>query len=215
MMPSFVVCTLAVADFPYFPYFRAVNERYAALHGYRYVVRCTCKPDRGPSWEKVTLARELLPECDYVLVLDSDAHLVTDEPLDRLLPLIGEHAMLLATNLYFRPAEHWPHCTNQGVYLIRNCPESLQILREWERLLDDSPAAEHWRWTWALEEDAFEQFIIPKHRPRIKILQGYQTRLLNHREGVFIRHYPQQSAEERIRLVEPFYQNLQTKCKAT
>lgn len=196
------VATVATGRPPYFAPFRERNERYCKLHGYQYTVRTTCNPDRAPHWERIPLARDLLGDCDYLLLLDSDAFFYDfNTSLKSLIELMGDACVLAPSDRWskdFVPTVNSPveaETLSTGVTLWRNCPTAHDILREWNNVTDAMP---YYRWTWELDQKAFIEQVWPKHRNDVKLLVGDDALKMTGRDGLFIRHLMRMSTQDRL-----------------
>ncbi len=98
---------------------------YARWHGYgAVVVTETLDPSRPPVWSKLLLVERYLretPACRWLLWIDADA--VITNPAQRLEDLIDEEADFLVAE------DIPPSPINLGVFLARNCPAVLDLLR--------------------------------------------------------------------------------------
>ena len=70
-----------------------------------------------PSWNKILVARMLLPKADWLLWVDADCVVHRDPSI----------AQFTRTAADFRPSQDY-NGINCGIFLIRNCPWSLQFL---------------------------------------------------------------------------------------
>jgi len=98
---------------------------YAKRHGYAAIV-ATARIDasRPPAWSKLLLIESYLEEnsdCNWLLWIDADALIANPE--QRLEDLVNEDFDFLVA------ADHAPSPINTGVFLIRNCPAALAMLR--------------------------------------------------------------------------------------
>jgi len=98
----------------------SINRAYAHRWGYDFV----CCPNRldvrlRPAWSKFRLIEQEMATCDWLLWLDADALIVNhDPPLENLVR--EDKDLLLST-------DSCGYCT--GVFLIRNCAWSLQLMQ--------------------------------------------------------------------------------------
>jgi hypothetical protein len=122
----FAVATLYTPEYARLGNFTSrVLCAYADRHGYDAVV-ATASLDvtRPPAWSKLLLAERYLmenPDCTWLLWIDADA--VIANPKKRLEDLVDEGVDFLA-------AEDLSSCAiNSGVFLVRNCPAALDLLR--------------------------------------------------------------------------------------
>jgi len=187
----FAVATL------YTPDIAAVGKRtskvltaYAKRHGYDAVVAtASIDASRPPAWSKLLLIERYLtenPDCVWLMWIDADA--VITNPTQRLEDLVDDEVdFLVAEDLAPRPI-------NTGVFLVRNCPAALEMLR---RAYDKGKYTFHPMWEQpALAEALRECFDIV----RIRVVS---RRLLNsltheHQKGDFIIHFAGASAEEKL-----------------
>jgi hypothetical protein len=123
----FAVATL------YTPEIAEIGERtskimtaYAKRHGYAAVI-ATKRIDasRSPAWSKLLLIERYLDEnrdCDWLLWIDADALIANLE--HRLEDLVDENVDFLVA------ADSSPSPINTGVFLVRNCPAALHMIRQ-------------------------------------------------------------------------------------
>ena len=102
-----------------------IVARYAGRHGYQALIaRETLDASRHPAWSKLLLIEQFLadhPTCSWLMWIDADA--VIMDPRRRLEEMVDE-------NLDFLAAEDRTDCPiNTGVFFVRNCPETLRMLR--------------------------------------------------------------------------------------
>lgn len=83
--------------------------------------------DLRPHWERIPLVKKHLPNYDYVLWVDGDAH-VTGKPL---VELVGQNHLLIGKDIDREPDLHR---VNSGVFLLKNTPWSFKLLDEWLKL---------------------------------------------------------------------------------
>lgn len=195
-----VVTTLLFEHVPYFRYTEAVNRRYCASRGYRFVVS---RPDwevaRSPIWQKVRSVRKLLTEADYVMFLDADAY-VHNETL-AVETIIRQHmrdgALLFGSDRRDRNFGWSNTNANCGVFLVRNCPEAFAILDEWWNIPVDRDR--RWLWGFPPEQSAFNLYLrTGRWAPWIRIIH---YAYINGLDGSFIRHIFGIGEEERLSLL--------------
>ena len=102
-----------------------IVKAYARRHGYQTLIaRDTLDASRHPAWSKVLLVEQFLanhPECQWLMWIDSDA--VIANPSRRLEDLVDDDVdFLVAEDPIASPI-------NTGVFFIRNCAASLEMLR--------------------------------------------------------------------------------------
>ncbi len=163
---------------------------YAARHGYAAVV-ATGKIDatRPASWSKLLLVERHLasnPACEWVMWIDADA--VVTNPARRVEDLIGEDVdFLVAEDLP-------PSPMNLGVFLIRNCPATRDLLR---RAYEKGQYTHHPWWEQpAIVEALSEGGAAVRFRvvPR-RLFNAFPG---EHREGDFILHFAGSSPEAKL-----------------
>lgn len=60
-----------------------INKAYCKKHGYDIIqssVRTYANTDRTPHWERIPLVLKFLPQYDYLVWIDADAHFYIDAP---------------------------------------------------------------------------------------------------------------------------------------
>jgi hypothetical protein len=102
-----------------------IMARYARRHGYQALIaRESLDAARHPAWSKLLLIEQFLvehPSCTWLMWIDADA--VIMNPMQRLEDLVDE-------NVDFVVAEdRGPISINTGVFFVRNCPATLELLR--------------------------------------------------------------------------------------
>lgn len=103
-----------------------IVDRYAKRHGYQTVIaRDTLDASRHPAWSKLLLIEQFLanhPDCAWIMWIDADA--VISNPTQRLEDLVDDDVDFLVAK------DQWSGSPiNTGVFLIRNCAASLEMLR--------------------------------------------------------------------------------------
>lgn len=102
-----------------------LNGEYALRHGYGFHVFTTPSSQRHPAWGKVEIARELLPRCDWLFVIDADAiFLQVDKSLLPFTQIAGD--LLICQN-----GPNGGRPLNTGAMLIRNTPAMQRLLEVW------------------------------------------------------------------------------------
>ena len=173
------ILTLVFGELPYACDSTVINRAYAARYGLEHQVLGACDAtDRDPIWCKVLYARQALeePHVDRVLVMDADAVFARhEEPPEKLTDFLGDRDLLVGE-------DYVPGLANTGVFLVNNTPGARAILDEWWRLPAEFPEL---GFTWPLEERAFNQHILPKYRPQIRLVQRAELDLVRG----YVRHY--------------------------
>ncbi len=179
---------------------------YAQIHGYKAIIGTeTLDPSRPASWSKLLLVERYLmenPACQWIMWIDADA--VITKPAQSL-----EH--LLDANADFVVAEDIPPSPiNMGVFLARNCPAVLDLMR---RAYAKTHYVHHPWWEQPAVADALRE---SRAELRAKIVP---RRLLNsfaaeYQEGDFIIHFAGCARESRLRGVREAALASRTQCQA-
>lgn len=177
---------------------------YAGLHGLPHECVRDYEPGTHPSWQKMRLITERLPNYDAILWLDADV--VVTNPLihpDEFLPHYG---LIVSTDWTHPATEDMIKHFSLGNFLITNCPESFELLRlaslrtEWAN-----------RPLWEQQAIQEEYRANPEVRPWVKVLPRrrlnavYATESTTGPEpwepGDFLCHFTYLKNEERARLI--------------
>ena len=176
-----------------------INRCYCEIHGYEYIVDRLdqVQQDRHGNWEKVSCIKRHLHDCDYLLIMDADAcfysHTISIE--EELLPYMEwRHLMLISADIGCETSKWNPAFANAGIILLRNLPETLDIVNEWDTATD-TQQYDYMKFQWPLEQECFNVYIEPRYTDRIKKLADYY--LMNGNKGQFIRHLVAFSNEQR------------------
>ena len=189
---QFVYGDLAQPDSWFSKFVEPINRMYCELHRYDYVVDRleTIRPDRKGHWEKVANILRNLTGCDYLFYLDADVvfynHIfaIDEELLHRM---ESSHLMMFSLDICDECRRWNPYGANSGVGLFRNTQETRDIIAEWD-IVTDMPEYEYTRFgSHTSDQAGFNDYILPKYRDRIKLLQNYY--LMNGLHGQFLRHF--------------------------
>jgi hypothetical protein len=184
---------LSYADSWFAKYVEPINSAYCRLYGYDYVVEhlTPTRPDRHVNWEKVPHLNRMLttePIPDYLLYVDADAvfysHVIPIE--DGLMEHLGENDILITCDCGQEACRWNPNKPNVGIMLLRNTEECRHIIKEWDTV-SDMPEHTNTRWTWPVEQKAFQEFCFPRYGNCIKMLDDYY--IMNGAHGQYIRHF--------------------------
>jgi hypothetical protein len=175
---------------------------YAKQRGYDAIVATgTLDVTRPASWSKLLLIGRYLtanPNCTWLMWIDADA--VIANPNKRLEDLVDESIDFLA-------AEDKSACLfNAGVFLIRNCPAALDMLR---CAYAKEQYTHHPWWEQLALVEALREF---GDTLRFRIVR---RRLLNafpddYREGDFIAHFPGCTLDAKLKGVKKTLANAAT-----
>ncbi len=183
---------------------REINEAYCRRHGYEHVVK-THRPrdDRSPHWEKITVMRQELDDCEYLLYLDADAFFYSHELKieDELVPLLANGEIMMAADYACEGMRHQPDKPNTGVVLVRSGEKSAEMLRIWDES-SERPEMERYRFNLFHEQDACHLSIGKEFSEDFVLLKDYY--LMNGYCGIFIRHLMGKSDEERTEVMHKF-----------
>jgi hypothetical protein len=192
--PRFAVATLYTPDYAKLgTYTSKVLCAYAKRRGYDAIVATgSLDPARPASWSKLLLVERYLatnPGCTWLMWIDADA--VIANPRQRLEDLIDDDIDFLAAE------DVLGYAINAGVFLVRNCPATLEMLRRAYAKVQYThhPCWEQLALAEALREcDTVRSRVVPR-------------RLLNalpreYRQGDFIVHFPGCSLEAKLRGVK-------------
>lgn len=111
-----------------------INKVYCSIHGYD-IVRSHNKTFRyrPAQWERLPLILEYLQNYDYVMYIDSDAHFYIDAPdIMGIIRQYSEKAFIFSGDVN----QKHDFELNSGVFIVKNCPKSIQILTEWAYSID-------------------------------------------------------------------------------
>ncbi len=189
--PRFAIATLYTPEFAELGKATSgVLRAYAKRHGYDAIVATgSLDARRPPPWSKLLLAEQYLtanPACAWLMWIDADA--VIANPKKRLEDLVDESIDFLA-------AEDQSACViNSGVFLVRNCPAALEMLR---RAYAKVQYIHHLWWEQLALAEALREC---GDRLRSRVVS---RRLLNafpdeYRKGDFIVHYAGCSLKEKL-----------------
>ena len=167
-----------------------VLTAYARRHGYSSIVATAALDgDRPPSWSKLLLVERYLlehPECQWILWIDADA-LITN-PTRRIESLLDNDTDFLAAE------DLAPSPMNMGVFLARNCPSVLDLLRRAYRKVQylNHPWWEQPAVVEALGESGKEL------RTRIVPRRLFNLFPGEHQSGNFVLHFAGSTHEEKL-----------------
>lgn len=107
-----------------------VKQAYCFKHGYDFLFSTeNLLPDRHPSWGKLMVVRQVLPRYDWVMWIDDDAMFANFEvDLETIIQFAQKMrprkqvAAIFANDM---------EGINAGVFLVRNCVESMRIFDLW------------------------------------------------------------------------------------
>jgi SAM-dependent methyltransferase len=124
--PRFVIATLHTPEMAELGQCTSpVMIAYAERHGYDTVVASAgIDASRPVTWSRLLLVERCLvehPRCEWVVWMDADA--VINDPVQRLESFVDDNVDFLVA--HGRP----PSLINLGVFFIRNCPASIDMLR--------------------------------------------------------------------------------------
>jgi hypothetical protein len=158
-----------------------VLTAYARRHGYHPVIStATMDPARPPAWSKLVLIQRYLarnPSCEWLLWIDADA-LITN-PAIRVESLASE-------GVDFLVAEDCPPSPiNTGVFLVRNCPAALDLLR---RAYAKVQYIHHPWWEQPAVAEALRESGA-RLRSRVVSRRLFNSFAGEHQEGDFILHF--------------------------
>jgi hypothetical protein len=115
-------------------------EAFARRHGYHLVVVDEDPaPERPPSWGRIRLMQDLLPEVDEFLWFDADM-VVVDDSQDIAAELAPDDVMGMAAHVTPEGTDPIPNC---GVWLLRNDPAVLELL---DQVWDSDHLVDHKWW---------------------------------------------------------------------
>jgi hypothetical protein len=197
-----VVATLAFGDLPYFRFTRQINESYCGLHGYRFqILDDVDDAGRHATWRKVSGARQLLDEADFLLFMDADAYFAdpscTVESLIR--EQLGNASFMAGTDRRDKFMAWSDFHANVGTFLVRNDRLGHEVLESWW----NAPDVYDRRWLrkWPPEQGAFNYIV--RHLYSEQVIKIIPYQYMNGRDGIFIRHLVALSNAERIAVLEP------------
>jgi hypothetical protein len=189
--PRFAIATL------YTPEIAALGLRtskvmaaYAKRHGYEAVIASDrIDASRPAAWSKILLIERYLIEntaCDWLMWIDADA--VITNPARRLEDLVDESIdFLVAKDL-------GPSPINTGVFLVRNCPAALEMLR---RAYAKFEYIHHSWWEQPALTEAMRE-CAPEFRARIVSRRLFNSFADEYRPGDFIVHFAGLSPDEKL-----------------
>lgn len=198
----FCVLTLYTPEIADFGAASSENKRaYAARHGYGFVGRsASLDQARPPSWGKIKLCLEVMPDFDWLFWSDADSVIMN---LAIELPSIAD-----------RRADFIYACDcngmNAGVFLLRCCPESRRLL---ELAYQQTQFIDHpWWEQLALVQiiNSGESGVITKVVPR-RVLNAYHNPgCADFRDGDFIVHFVDHPSAKRARVLDACAGKLET-----
>lgn len=132
-----------------------INKAYCSKYGYDLVVSSRPRTERGPYWERVPLLLEYLPNYDYVVWIDADAHFMLDKDLREILLRVPTKDVLLSMDIFISAwfdGRLWcgEDCTeekalasniNSGFIVVKSTAFSASLLHHWgtdEQLLEEN-----------------------------------------------------------------------------
>jgi GR25 family glycosyltransferase involved in LPS biosynthesis len=167
-----------------------VLRAYAERHGYAAVVAtATFDPSRSPIWSKILLLERYLlenPECEWIMWIDADA--VIMNPSQRLEDLVDDEVDFVVA------VDVDPSPMNAGVFLVRNCPGTLDMLRR--SYMKSQYVTGHFPEQQALFEALQEstQTVRARFVPRPRL----NSFAFEYQEGDFILHFAGYSPEAKL-----------------
>ena len=114
-----------------------INKLYCNRHGYDLIYsNKRTYLDRPPHWERIPLALEHLPNYDYIVWIDADAHFYIDaQPIESIINYYS-HLDCIFSGDY---QQSFAYEINSGVFILKNCHENELLLNYWgysERLFN-------------------------------------------------------------------------------
>ncbi len=164
--------------------------KYAMRHGYRmFIGRDTLDGSRHPAWSKVLLLEQIMldhPELKWLIWIDSDA--VIMQPARRIDRMIDERVDFLVAE--DRTDTH----INTGVFMLRNCPVSLEMLR---LAYTKRHYLNHPCWEQPAIAEAMRE-LAPRLRPRIISRKKFNCFADEFEPGDFLIHFAGHSHELKL-----------------
>jgi len=111
-----------------------INKIYCSKYGHD-IIRSDKKTFRykPAQWERLPLILEYIQNYDHVMYIDSDAHFYMDAPdIMNVIKQYSEKAFLFSGDVN----QKHDFELNSGVFIVKNCPKSIQILTEWAYSID-------------------------------------------------------------------------------
>jgi hypothetical protein len=154
---------------------------YAARHGYAALIATRLIDESRPaSWSKLLLVEHYLartPSCEWVMWIDADA--VVTNPAQKVEDLIDQEVDFLAAE------DLPPSPINLGVFLVRNCPAALDLLR---RAYAKVQYIHHPWWEQPAVAEALRESGA-RLRSRVVSRRLFNSFAGEHQEGDFILHF--------------------------
>ena len=121
-----VILMGSVGERPHVEYTRQINQRYAALHGYRFMFKeLVLHPGDAPSWGKIYAIQEILKDYKYVIWIDDDAFFADKyKTFDPIFAIADGADVILCRDM--APVS----MINTGVMIWKNSKYSHELLRK-------------------------------------------------------------------------------------
>jgi len=188
---KFAVCSLAMGA----EYKRSVvgcslsQARHAQKHGYDRITEELPFDEvrRELQWAKIPLIQKYLPKYDYIMWIDGDVLITNQErKIEDFIKLMKPHEFLLIGKDF--------QGLNSGVFIIRNCVEAIQFLKEtWDfqgfdrKLFHEQSAMDH-----LMKDEKYKGKIQVVPHSHIHIMNAYDYRMdqkVHWKPGDFCVHF--------------------------
>lgn len=187
----------------YAHYSIAPNADYAVRHGYGFHLFTTPSDERDPTWGKLEMAKRLLPDCDWLCVIDADAVFIdVDRSLEEFTKTDGD--LLACLN-----GPNGGRSLNAGAMLLRSSAAMQAFLDTWYR------AGEKYARVDYHEQEALNDYFekVPPEYRSIKVVpfpyDAFNSHWLDHQEGKwkerFVLHMMTVPDGERTRFFEKLF----------
>jgi len=189
-------------DFEYYPWSEKINRHYCERHGYEYGVSHQApRVERHASWQKIPTILSELQNCDYLLLMDADAHFYSHELTveQELIPLMAGKPILMAQD-FGSEQERWtPGKPNAGVILMKTDDQVRAFCEEWDKSPETDPSV---CWNWPVDQLGLWNVVMPKFPDMVQVHPEYY--MIQGRYGQYIRHYMLLSDKERTEQMRAF-----------
>ncbi len=205
-------------NIPLYAHKAAINNYlYCIKHGYSFMVeRCPDIKDLNKDymwnasneyllvWSKSVLVKRHLQNCNYLLIIDSDAIFIDfDKSIQYLIDkyFINKDVCIVAGTDCYSKYYCWSNINlNAGIMMFKNTPKTFEILNKWY----DGPnnVCKDWKYRHPREQECIN-IIKKNYKNNILIIPHYEV---NGIDGIYIKHYMLNSSFDRNNNIDHYLQ---------
>ena len=140
-----------------------INKTYCDTHNIE-IICCheRRQSTRHPAWERIPLILKYIPNYDYVIWIDSDAHFYLDsENIVDFIRKHDSHDFIFSSDWSYLKPTCIPVGINTGIYIVKNTPYSIGFLTKWvgDEILYANNRFPHW-WDQGVLVDMYKENVL-------------------------------------------------------